>query len=138
MTLPAVVLLVEDSDLTREVLADVLREEGGFSVIEAASAAEGVALLEDRPDIAALVADVGLPDLGGVALARLARERRGGLPIVLVSGRPLAGDLPVGARFLEKPFRPVALIDALGEALSTPLPSSVVLPFAPMVAHWSD
>jgi two-component system, response regulator PdtaR len=61
-----VVLLVEDEPLVRMFNADVL-DEAGFRVIEAVNADEAVALIEVRPDIRAVVTDVGMPGSDRVA-----------------------------------------------------------------------
>lgn len=64
------IAVVEDDEDSRELLADVL-ERLGHAVTQAATAAEGEALL-------ALVhvafIDLGLPDRNGLHLARLARD----------------------------------------------------------------
>jgi len=63
------VLLVEDEPLLRAVTSDHLRDEG-FRVIEAAAAAEAIALLEQHPDIDVLFTDVNLPGvLDGLELS---------------------------------------------------------------------
>src|SRR5712691_7845120 len=58
----ATILLVDDSPMVREVLADILRA-AGFAVNEAASGAEALCGVAERPDL--VVLDVQLPDLDG-------------------------------------------------------------------------
>ncbi len=111
------VLLVEDDELVREVLADEL-SEAGFHVFESASAEEGLAQMDAmglRPS--ALVTDVDLGrGMDGIALAREALHRWPGLPVVVITGNPqnldrLAPDLRRHA--LSKPFRPALLVEEL-------------------------
>ncbi len=69
------VIVVEDHVLVREGTAELLRRQGGLSVVgQAGSAAEALELLGDlRPDIA--LVDVELPGMSGIALAREASDR---------------------------------------------------------------
>lgn len=112
-------IVVEDDDLVRLTLVDAL-VDAGFAVLEAAEAATALALVCDRPDIAAMLTDINLPgDIDGFALARAARRIRPALPVVYASGRFAAddrGQAVEGAVFLAKPF-PVALADSTLRAL---------------------
>jgi CheY-like chemotaxis protein len=108
------VLVVEDEPL---VLMDVAStfEDVGFKVYEAASADEALGLLEEFAGIDTLVTDVDLPgSIDGLELAHYARSSRS-IRIVITSGhRKFAmRDLPPAAVFLEKPCRPVHIVDTL-------------------------
>lgn len=80
------VLLVEDDDDLRELLAARLRRSG-CRVHEASSGAEALGRLRERV-IDAVVADVGLPDMDGHALARAIRSdpRTAGVRLVALTG----------------------------------------------------
>ena len=70
------VLLVEDSDVVRDVVAGLL-EGGGYTVLRASGGEEALALARrgDAP-IDLLLTDIVMPEMSGVELAdRLARER---------------------------------------------------------------
>jgi PAS domain S-box-containing protein len=70
------VLVVDDEEDARDLLATVLRNAGA-DVLTAASTAEAVPLVErDRPDV--LVADIEMPGEDGYSLIRKVRELRGG------------------------------------------------------------
>ena len=63
------VLIVDDSDRNRKLARDVLRE-AEFRTLEAATAAEGIALASEHlPDV--ILMDLRLPDLDGTEAARL-------------------------------------------------------------------
>jgi CheY-like chemotaxis protein len=83
------VLLVDDEEMLREVLAEQLAEEG-YSVLVAANGAEAIALLEAGEVVDALVTDLSMPGMNGLALIRSARHLRPRLPAVLLTG--YAGD----------------------------------------------
>ncbi len=70
------VLLVEDSDVVRDVIANLL-ESGGLTVLQASGGEEALALSRrgDAP-IDLLLTDIVMPEMSGVELAdRLERER---------------------------------------------------------------
>lgn len=112
------VLLVEDDELVRLILAEMLGD-AGMSVAEAPDAERALAHTAAPP--AVLVSDVDLgPGMDGVALAAEARRRWPGLRVVLVSGLPTnrARCRPgVADRFLAKPVTGAALVAAVGEVV---------------------
>ncbi|MDH4351229.1 MAG: PAS domain S-box protein, partial [Gemmatimonadota bacterium] len=70
------VVVVEDEDAVRRIARRILAERG-YTVLEAASAEEGLALLAERPGpVHLLLSDVVLPDFGGRELAIRAQRLR--------------------------------------------------------------
>lgn len=112
------VLVVEDNELVRAVLVEVLCE-AGMHVTDTADPREALALAPAMGAPALLVADVNLGcDMDGFGLAAAARRRWPGISIVLISGRP--GNLHRYAlhasdRFLPKPFSGSDLLRTIGE-----------------------
>lgn len=112
----ALVLLVEDRDSLRTVLACALRDHG-YRVLEAADgvdALERVLEAEERPSI--LVSDVLMPRMGGTELSRMLRARLPDLPVLFMSGyvddsEPTGIGGPV--ELLTKPFETEALLRAM-------------------------
>ena len=78
------ILVVEDDDDNRELLAELLRLEG--HAVEEASDAERALELAARLPFDAVIADVGLPRMDGITLARELRRRTPGVAVVAVSG----------------------------------------------------
>jgi CheY-like chemotaxis protein len=118
---PRVVLVVEDEVLVRMLACDIV-SDGGFHSIEAVSAEEALVLVDARPDIAVMFTDVDMPgEINGLGLARLVAMRAPTVKILVTSGAasPQAGDLPPGARFLQKPYSPSALLDLLAQMLAS-------------------
>jgi CheY-like chemotaxis protein len=110
-----VVLVVEDEPVVRMMAADMI-EDAGFDVIEAANAAEAVAILEARSDIRIIFSDIEMPPgIDGIKLAALVRHRWPPIEIILVSGRMLERDvqLPARAQFFKKPFQTAEIIAAM-------------------------
>jgi CheY-like chemotaxis protein len=89
---PATVLVVEDSALTLELVADLL-EAAGYRVLRAESAERGIAAaLEHRA--ALVLMDVALPGLDGLAATeRLKRDpRTASIPVVALSAQVMRED----------------------------------------------
>ena len=110
-----VVLVVEDEPLLRMNAADMV-EEAGFEALEAANATQAIQLLESRNDICVILSDIDMPPgMDGMKLVALVRRRWPPVAIILVSGHVNLGDvdLPEGAKFFSKPYRPTEVIAAL-------------------------
>lgn len=101
------VLLIEDEELIRSLLTDVMTD-AGFEVIGAADAKSALGLAEAvlLPQI--IISDVNLgPGMDGFALAAAARRRWPAVPLLMMSGRAanFAGrHRRADERFLLKPF----------------------------------
>jgi PAS domain S-box-containing protein len=79
------IMLVDDDDLVRETLAEQM-EELGLATIVASSGSEAIALIESGVGLDALVSDLSMPGMGGVATIQKARALRPGLPCFLLTG----------------------------------------------------
>lgn len=111
------VLLVEDEAPLRRLAERVLRR-AGWEVVVAEDGEEALSLLrEGGIEPAAVVTDVIMPGMGGVALAEQLRQRLPRLPVLLVSGyAPSVVEKGLGEsgfRYLAKPYRPAELVDAV-------------------------
>ena len=116
----AVILVVEDHPIVRACVAEVL-VEAGFEALEAANAAEAIAILEARPDIHLVFTDAEMPGtMDGVKLAHYVRNRWPPVRLIVVSGRMMASefDLPIGARLFPKPYRSATIVEAMMGMLS--------------------
>jgi len=101
-------LVVEDETFVRQYCAEQLREFG-YTVLEADDALAALRIIDERPEIALLLTDVGLPVMNGGELAKRAQARRPGLMVLFASGYPRAivqqrGQLPPHIELLSKPY----------------------------------
>ncbi|HEY1131280.1 MAG TPA: ATP-binding protein [Roseateles sp.] len=114
----ATVLLIEDDEGLGDVTAALLTAHGA-KVLRAADANAGLRLLDEGAQADVVLSDVVMPGpMDGVALARLLRQQRPGLPVVLISGfssNPAAADEFV---HLRKPCAPAELLSALQAAVA--------------------
>jgi len=119
------VLVVEDEPAARELIGEVLREEG-YQVLLAADGQEGVDLAERQGvRIQAVLTDVILPRLSGPSVAERVVKLQPGVKVLFMSGYTddaLArhGVLEPGVALLQKPFTPDDLVRRLGEILDGP------------------
>jgi signal transduction histidine kinase/ActR/RegA family two-component response regulator len=116
------ILLTEDEAPVRRLTSDVLRR-CGYTVVEADSGMSALGLWEQhgrRIDL--LFTDLVMPGgMSGFELARRLRADKPRLKVLFTSGyRPRAGEgptEPTGDRFLQKPYSPQQLAQALRDCL---------------------
>jgi two-component system, cell cycle sensor histidine kinase and response regulator CckA len=116
------ILLVEDDDGVRELLADILEAEGHV-VVASALPSDALRLADQHQRFDLLISDVIMPGMSGRELAHLLLERSRVARVLFVSGyagEALArqGGLERGERFLSKPFNRRTLLDTVRQALA--------------------
>lgn len=113
------VVLVVDDDVDNRDTAAMIIESFGCSALRASSCEEALTVLDSGAHVDLIFSDVVMPKASGVTLARIARERRPGLPIVLVTGHADAVDAVAdsGAIPLIKPYSMSRLEAVLAEQL---------------------
>jgi two-component system cell cycle sensor histidine kinase/response regulator CckA len=80
------VLLVEDSNVVRDVVASML-EGNGFTVLQASGGEEALALARrGHPPIDLLLTDIIMPGMSGVELADLLERERPDVRILFMTG----------------------------------------------------
>ena len=112
------ILVVEDEPLLRMTAVDIL-EDAGFTVEEASSSREALAILRRAPDFHVLFTDVHMPgEMDGLALAHLAAREFPSVGVIIVSGhkRLEAHEMPRGATFLAKPYEARKVIHHIHQA----------------------
>lgn len=120
------VLLVEDDEDNRELMAEVL-VAAGCDVVSVASGPEGLAKLSADP-VDVIVTDVGLPGMGGLEVARSAKAIAPGVPVLVVTGWAERDDI-ASARgtyvdaVLIKPVDPDALAQAVVDIARSAAPT---------------
>ncbi|GAM04241.1 MULTISPECIES: response regulator [Novosphingobium] len=114
------IMLVEDDDLLARSLCDLLR--GAGHAVDHVTCGEDALLFVTHEPYAALILDVGLPDIDGFEVLRTLRRRGARVPVLMLTARDGLDDrvrgLDLGADdYLRKPFAPEELearVRALG------------------------
>jgi two-component system cell cycle sensor histidine kinase/response regulator CckA len=119
-TQPPILLVEDEPPLLR--LAERALRRAGFEVLTACSAEDALELLDGgAPRPLALVSDVVMPGMDGLALATRLREKEPDLPVLLVSGYAevaLGRDLAAERlRLLPKPYSLAELVSELRSIL---------------------
>jgi DNA-binding response OmpR family regulator len=121
-------LVVEDYQQLRDLIATVLREVGGYAAETAAESNSAERLIAEHPfDL--VVLDLGLPGgLRGLGIASLARQHLG-CPILFITGRDLSeidhADLvQPGDRLLRKPFKMDVLLAEVAALVKVDAPKA--------------
>lgn len=118
----ATLLLVEDEERLRCLVAQFLRGEG-FEVVEAADGGQGVARFADSGPFDLVLVDLNLPVLPGVEVCRRIKKHNPDQRVMVCSAAILDDHeealLAVGVgHFLTKPYHPESLIHHISEELS--------------------
>lgn len=95
-------------------------DDRGYEVLTAPDYREALALIESARRLDLLLLDIVMPGrLDGLALARLARLKRPGLPVIHITGYDL-GAAADGVRgpVLRKPIDPSALLSEISRSLA--------------------
>jgi DNA-binding NtrC family response regulator len=107
------VLVVDDDAAIRAIFAALLEEEG-YRVTVVGDAASAIGVLSEGGDWDLLITDNRMPGMSGTELVDEVAELRPQLPVLILSGLPLAG-VPAGyaegrVQYLMKPVRPDRLL----------------------------
>lgn len=123
MSVPKTILLAEDEDLFRGMLADLLRFDD-YNVLEASSGDEAVSAADSHSGhIDLIITDINLHGMTGIELAERLVQKYSSMGIIYMSGDTLSGavghgKVHPGASFLQKPFDSTAFLDKVREVLA--------------------
>lgn len=116
------ILYVEDNELNRKIVRDLLRRTS-YRLIEAPDGEAGVTIArEQRPDL--ILMDIQLPKISGIEATRRLRAEAStaATPIIAITSFALSGDeqraLDAGASaYLAKPYSPFTLLSLIRKLL---------------------
>lgn len=119
------IMLVEDSKITRRMECKVLNDLGFNNIVEADDGEHAISLLSKHPDVALIISDWNMPNMGGIELLRWIRkqEKYCNLPFILATGRAqkkeVAEATEAGAsNIITKPFAPVELLKVMEQTFA--------------------
>jgi DNA-binding NtrC family response regulator len=128
------ILVVDDDDALREMMALALAKEG-YRVDRASSAAEGIAVLGER-SFDLIVADIYLGDGTGLDLVAAIEDRRTDTRVILVTARGTVETAAFAREhgvfdYLAKPFQLENLLGRVRAALAASAPESAPMDEGP-------
>ena len=105
---PSVILLVDDDPDIRALTRTFLEHEG-YSVLSSGNAVRALQIFRSAHRIDLLITDLYMPGRSGMELAQELKAAQKDLPVLMISGGRLDGDLEAGLgaegwSFLAKPF----------------------------------
>ena len=121
-------ILIVDDDIAVQATIRLLLERAGHSVVVAGDGRKALATFETG-DFELLFLDIFMPGMDGLETMRLIHQQQPLIPIIVISGRPIALDPAAGPDFLtmatklgavrslQKPFKPAALLAAVSDSL---------------------
>lgn len=116
------VLLVDDEELLRTVVSDLLSQLG-YNVLPAGSAQEALTLADEKNGIDLVVTDVVMPGMSGPELVKKLQESRSDVKALFISGYTGGkfADFEIGPDpvLLQKPFTIKMLAGKIRELLDT-------------------
>jgi hypothetical protein len=116
------ILLVEDNEMVREMVREML-ETAGFTVHAVSGPPAAIGLLADKSlRVDLLVSDVVMPDMSGPELYEQLVVATPDLKVVYISGYPINPAMRGGTPgdevlYLQKPFTAEALLERVLQAL---------------------
>ncbi|MBC7358618.1 MAG: chemotaxis protein CheW [Desulfacinum sp.] len=120
-----VILLVEDSAITRKMEIKVLNSIGYTNILEAEDGQQAVRMLEQNPQVTLVISDWNMPGMGGLELVRYLRSQDAyrDLPFIMATGRAQMKERMEAAEagansVITKPFAPQELQAAIKDTLA--------------------
>jgi DNA-binding NtrC family response regulator len=111
-------LIVDDEPKLLDLLSRYLGRLG-YQVETRGDAEDALALFQAGPDrFSMAITDLSLPSMNGEELIERIRQLRPGLPAIITSGYPYV-PRAAGVGFLQKPFLPQMLAEAIEKALKS-------------------
>jgi len=114
------VLVIDDEQIVLDSVSQILIDEN-YEVDVSLSGREGLDWAIERPyDI--ILTDIRMPDIGGMRVLRDIKRVKSSLPVVIITGyattKSAVQAMKLGAaEYIEKPFEPEQLLDAVARAL---------------------
>jgi CheY-like chemotaxis protein len=121
-------ILIVDDDVAVQMTIQLLLERAGHGVVVASDGRKALSIFETG-NFDLVFLDIFMPGMDGFETMRLIHQQQPLMPIIVISGRPIAGDPDGGPDFLtmaaklgavtslQKPFKPAALLAAVAACL---------------------
>lgn len=128
--MPQTVLIVDDNDMNMKLFCDLLTAHG-YLTVKATDGSEALQRIAERvPDL--ILLDIQLPDISGLDVARIVKERPDlqHIPIVAITAFAMIGDkekaLTAGCdAYITKPIAVLEFIEQIRSVLAMPCKAAI-------------
>ncbi len=128
--MPQTVLIVDDNDMNMKLFCDLLTAYG-YLTVKAANGSEALqCIAEQAPDL--ILLDIQLPDISGLDVAKIVKERPDlqHIPIVAITAFAMLGDkekaLTAGCdAYITKPISVLEFIEQIRSVLAVPCKAAI-------------
>ncbi len=103
------ILIVDDSEMNRSILADML--DGEYDILEAGDGVEAIAILKKQVDISLVLLDIVMPEMDGFAVLNVMNQKRWieTIPVIMISAESDASNVKKAYElgvtdFISRPF----------------------------------
>ena len=116
------ILVVDDEEALVELMVEVLSYERGFKVFGVHNGRQAIEEL-GKNDYDLIISDITMPDVSGIELYRVAKEKHPGTQVILVSGNPYSDEIKAFLKenripLLSKPFALMELTEFVKKNLN--------------------
>lgn len=122
----AKILVVEDDEVARMVLAKIMEDENEFQPIMTGDGEQAIAALKANDDIKAILLDRNMPKMGGMETleALKANVRWSRIPVIFQTAADTDADVIEGMKagayyYLKKPYEPEMVRNVLRAAIES-------------------
>lgn len=120
--MPITVLLAEDDPVQQQMLGLLLEKKLGYHLVHAHGGKEALEILDRRPEIQLAILDYHMPEMNGLELLDICRQRYPALPVIMLTGNRevdvIVKAMKLGASdFITKPPEPERLRVSIENAL---------------------
>lgn len=116
------VLIVDDSEIDREILRNILKND--FDVIEAENGYAGLeTIINGRPPVDAVLLDISMPIINGFDILQHMKDKKIDIPVLLITAEATKENVKRAAGFsvsgfISKPFEPEFVLERIGALLN--------------------
>lgn len=96
-----------------------------YEVLTAYNGNEGLAILEDNPDISVVVSDMKMPNMNGVEFIKKAKEKHPGMKFYILTGFEITNEIQEALstklilKYFQKPFNLNEIDSTIADALAS-------------------
>ncbi|MEQ8525591.1 response regulator [Gracilimonas sp.] len=123
MSVKSVILYVDDEHINLLLFGRLMSKH--FEVLTAASAMEGLQMLDENPEVKVVITDLRMPKMDGLEFIKEAKKKFDDRPYIILSGFEKSDAVKDAIRqglveeYIQKPYSSEVVADRIKETIST-------------------